>query len=136
VQISDQRPFQNANFGVVYSGGGGLHNSDSFHFAYKRAGGGSNPPFFIIPNPPIAKHKYPKDIPFPPVPSPYPSTVTHHRLELNTFNRILVIAPILGQRKRGPFSRGCISLKNWSYRPLLRECTSPFKSTCLLIKLK
>jgi hypothetical protein len=36
-------------------------------------------------------------------------------------------------RKRGPSLRGCISLKNRSYRPQLRHSTSPFKSTCLLI---
>jgi hypothetical protein len=36
----------------------------------------------------------------------------------------------------GSFLRGHISLKNQSYRPLLRASTSPFKSTCLLIKLK
>jgi hypothetical protein len=29
------------------------------------------------------------------------------------------------------FLRWCISLKNLSYRPLLRESTSPFKSMCL-----
>jgi hypothetical protein len=34
------------------------------------------------------------------------------------------------------FSRGCISLKNRSYRPLLRDSTSPFKRTCLLIRIK
>jgi hypothetical protein len=51
-------------------------------------------------------------------------------------NRIPVITPILGTDFRVLFLRGCISLKNWSYRPLLRDSTSPFKSTCLLIKLK
>jgi hypothetical protein len=51
-------------------------------------------------------------------------------------NRIPVIASILGQRKGVLFSRGCISLKNWSYRPLLRDSTSPFKRTCLLIRVK
>jgi hypothetical protein len=40
-------------------------------------------------------------------------------------------------RKNGVlFLRCCISLKNWSYRPLLRDSTSPFKSTCLLTRLK
>jgi hypothetical protein len=51
-------------------------------------------------------------------------------------NRIPVIAPILGQRKGVLFSRGCICLKNRSYRPLLRDSTSPFKHTCLLIRVK
>jgi hypothetical protein len=32
--------------------------------------------------------------------------------------------------------RGHISLKKGTYHPLLRESASPFKSTCLLIKLK
>jgi hypothetical protein len=35
----------------------------------------------------------------------------------------------------GPLLRGHISLKNWTYCPLLRESASPFKSTCLLITL-
>jgi hypothetical protein len=34
------------------------------------------------------------------------------------------------------FLRGHISLKNRSYRPRLRASTSPFKSTCLLSRLK
>jgi hypothetical protein len=50
---------------------------------------------------------------------------------INSFG---AIAPYMGQ-KRGTFLRECISLKNWSYRPLLRDSTSPFKSTCLLTKL-
>jgi hypothetical protein len=53
-----------------------------------------------------------------------------------TFNRIPVITPILGTDFRVLFLQGCISLKNWSNCPLLRDNTSPFKSTCLLIKLK
>jgi hypothetical protein len=57
-------------------------------------------------------------------------------LGIDPFIRIPVIAPILGQRKRGPFLRGFISLKNWSYHPLLRDSTSPFKRTCLLIRVK
>jgi hypothetical protein len=52
------------------------------------------------------------------------------------FNRIPVITPILGTDFRVLFLRGCISLKHRSYRPLLRDNTSPFKSTCLLITLK
>jgi hypothetical protein len=51
-------------------------------------------------------------------------------------NRIPVITQILGTDFRVLFLRGCISLKNWSYRPLLRDSTSPFKSACLLIRLK
>jgi hypothetical protein len=42
------------------------------------------------------------------------------------------MAPLLGFL----FFRGHISLKNRSYRPLLRASTSPFKSTCLLTRLK
>jgi hypothetical protein len=41
-----------------------------------------------------------------------------------------------GREKDVLFLRGCISLNFWSYRPLLRAGTSPFKSACLLIKLK
>jgi hypothetical protein len=63
-----------------------------------------------------------------------------YRLVYAVFNRILVITPILGSilshEKRVLFLRGCISLKNRSYCPLLRDSTSPFKSTCLLIRLK
>jgi hypothetical protein len=44
----------------------------------------------------------------------------------------LILAPLLGFL----LLRGHISLKNRSYRPLLRASTSPFKSTCLLIRLK
>jgi hypothetical protein len=40
-----------------------------------------------------------------------------------------------GREKGVLFSRGCISLKNRSYRPLLRDNTSPFKHTCLLIRV-
>jgi hypothetical protein len=36
----------------------------------------------------------------------------------------------------GSFLRGCISLKNRSYHPLLRDSTSQVKSTCFLIRLK
>jgi hypothetical protein len=34
------------------------------------------------------------------------------------------------------FLQGHISLKNWTYCPVLRDSTSPFKGTCLLITLK
>jgi hypothetical protein len=50
-------------------------------------------------------------------------------------NRIPVMAPILAPLLGFLFLRGHISLKNRSYRPLLRASTSPFKSTCLLIRL-
>jgi hypothetical protein len=55
---------------------------------------------------------------------------------LSNINGFQAIVPLTGQEKGVLFLRGCISLKNWSYRPLLRASTSPFKSTCLLIKLK
>jgi hypothetical protein len=45
---------------------------------------------------------------------------------------VLLAAPLF----RVLFLRGHISLKNRSYRPLLRASTSPFKSTCLFIYLK
>jgi hypothetical protein len=51
-------------------------------------------------------------------------------------NRIPVMAPILATLIGVHFLSGCFSLKNRSYRPLLRASTSPFKSTCLLIRLK
>jgi hypothetical protein len=54
----------------------------------------------------------------------------------STINRIPVMAPILAPLLGFLFLRGHISLKNWSYRPILRASTSPFKSTCLLIRLK
>jgi hypothetical protein len=53
-----------------------------------------------------------------------------------TLNRIPTMAVYIRPRLGGLFLRGCISLKNWSYCPLLRHSTSPFKSTCLLIYLK
>jgi hypothetical protein len=52
---------------------------------------------------------------------------------VNSFQVMAVtLRPIFGVL----FLRGSISLKNWSYRPLLRDSTSPFKGTCLFIKLK
>jgi hypothetical protein len=36
----------------------------------------------------------------------------------------------------GSFLRGHISIKNWTYCPVLRESATPFKRTCLLIRLK
>jgi hypothetical protein len=57
-------------------------------------------------------------------------------ISFDVVNRIPVITPILGTDFRVLFLRGCISLKHWSYRPLLRDSTSPLKSTCLLIRLK
>jgi hypothetical protein len=72
--------------------------------------------------------------------------LSHHHDNRNSFNRtstgidlinrIPIIAPILGTDFRVLFLRGHISLKNRSYCPLLRASTSPFKSTCLLIRLK
>jgi hypothetical protein len=40
-------------------------------------------------------------------------------------------APLLGPY----YLEGHISLKKWTYYPLLRESATPFKSTCSLIKL-
>jgi hypothetical protein len=54
-----------------------------------------------------------------------------HPVELLTAFKLL---PGISGRKRGPFLRGHISLKNWTYCPLLRESATPFKSTCLLTK--
>jgi hypothetical protein len=51
-------------------------------------------------------------------------------------NSFQAIVPLTGQEKGVLFLGGCISLKNRSCCPLLRASTSPFKSTCLLIKLK
>jgi hypothetical protein len=51
---------------------------------------------------------------------------------VNSFQSML---PYMGAKK-GSFFRGCFSLKNRSYCPLLRHSTSPFKSTCLLTRLK
>jgi hypothetical protein len=42
-----------------------------------------------------------------------------------------ILAPLLGIL----FSWGNIPLKNWSYSPL-RKSATPFKRTCLLIRLK
>jgi hypothetical protein len=47
---------------------------------------------------------------------------------------IRVSSKLVGMDFRVLFLQGCISLKNWSYCPLLRDSTSPFKSTCLLIR--
>jgi hypothetical protein len=43
-----------------------------------------------------------------------------------------ILAPLFGVH----FLRGCFSLKNWTYCPVLRVRATPFKSTCLLIRLK
>jgi hypothetical protein len=45
---------------------------------------------------------------------------------------VLLTAPLF----RVLFLQGHISLKNWTYCPVLRESATPFKSTCLPIKLK
>jgi hypothetical protein len=49
------------------------------------------------------------------------------------FNSFQAIARYTGQENGVLFLQGRISLKNWSYRPFLRESATPFKSTCLLI---
>jgi hypothetical protein len=60
------------------------------------------------------------------------ATASHtHRL----INRIPVMPVILRPLLGVILLRGCISLKNWSYCPLLRVSTSPFKSKCLFIYL-
>jgi hypothetical protein len=52
---------------------------------------------------------------------------------VNSFQAIVLLT---GQEKGVLFLRGHISLKNWSFRPLLRDSTSHFKSSCLLFRLK
>jgi hypothetical protein len=54
---------------------------------------------------------------------------------LGSINSFQAIVPLTGQEKGVLFLRGHISLKTWSFRPLLRDSTSHFKSTCLLIRL-
>ena len=51
-----------------------------------------------------------------------------------TINRIPAIVPLAALNFGVYFSEGHISLKKWTYCPLLRESATPFKSTCLLIK--
>jgi hypothetical protein len=51
-------------------------------------------------------------------------------------NRIPVMAPILVPIFGVLFLRGCFSLKNWTYCPVLRVSATPFKSTCLFTTLK
>jgi hypothetical protein len=51
-------------------------------------------------------------------------------------NRIPVMVPILVPLLGLLFLRGHISLKNWTYCPVLRVSATPFKSTCLLIRLR
>jgi hypothetical protein len=51
-------------------------------------------------------------------------------------NRIPVMAPILAPLFGVHFLLGCFSLKNWTYCPVLRVRATPFKSTCLLTRLK
>jgi hypothetical protein len=62
-------------------------------------------------------------------------SISEH-IHYGTINRIPAMAVYIRPRLGCPFLRGCISLKNQSYCPLLRHSTSPFKSTCLLIYLK
>jgi hypothetical protein len=65
-----------------------------------------------------------------------PTNRTQARSFIRAVNRIPVMAPILAPLLGILFLRGHISLKNWTYSPLLRGSASPFKSTCLLIRLK
>jgi hypothetical protein len=70
--------------------------------------------------------------------------LAHHRgtrglsstVSLNSFNRIQAMVPLTAPLFGVIFLRGHISLKNWTYCPVLRDSTSPFKGTCLLITLK
>jgi hypothetical protein len=57
-------------------------------------------------------------------------------MDTGLFNSFQAIVPLTGQEKGVLLLRECTSLKNRSYRPLLRASTSPFKSTCLLTRLK
>jgi hypothetical protein len=50
-------------------------------------------------------------------------------------NSFQAIAPLTAHKK-GSFFRGHISLKNWTYCPILRDSTTPFKGMCLFIYLK
>jgi hypothetical protein len=52
------------------------------------------------------------------------------------FNRTPAMMPLVALYFGVYYSEGHISLKNWTYCPLLRESATPFKSTCFLIKLK
>jgi hypothetical protein len=52
------------------------------------------------------------------------------QMDAINFNSFQAIVPLTGQEKV-VLLRGCNSLKNQSYRPLLRASTSPFKSMCL-----
>jgi hypothetical protein len=55
------------------------------------------------------------------------------RDEINSFQAMVPLtAPLFGVI----FLRGHIFIKNWTYCPVLRDSTSPFKSTCLLTTLK
>jgi hypothetical protein len=64
-------------------------------------------------------------------------TVVHQRTAQHArLNRIQAIVPISALYFWVLFLRGHISLKNWTYFPLLRESATPFKSTCFLIESK
>jgi hypothetical protein len=74
-----------------------------------------------------------------PKPIPVQNTIEDLEPELQGqffIDRIPVMAVILRSIFGVLFLRGSFSLKNWFYRPLLRDSTSPFKGTCLFIKLK
>jgi hypothetical protein len=62
--------------------------------------------------------------------------LTKKRSSSRVINSFYVMAPILAPLFGVHFLQGHISLKNRSYCPLLRASTSPFKSRCLLIRLK
>jgi hypothetical protein len=51
-------------------------------------------------------------------------------------NRIQAMVPLTATLFGVFFLRGHISLKNWTYWPLLRESATPYQRTCLLIRLK
>jgi hypothetical protein len=64
------------------------------------------------------------------------STDQTGRFPVKSLTGFRLLPQYWGREKGVLFSRGCISLKNRSYRPLLRHSTSPFKRTCLLIRVK
>jgi hypothetical protein len=74
---------------------------------------------------------------------PFQSFCTLHITQLSSkyfsskcINSFHVMAPILAPLLGVLFLQGHISLKNWTYCPVLRVRATPFNSTCLLIRLK
>jgi hypothetical protein len=53
-----------------------------------------------------------------------------------SFNRTQANGSYMSHKKGVLFFKGSFSLKNWTYRPPFRHNASPFKGTCLLIRLK